>query len=167
MSDFFKPRIVFTGIFLVCTALIGYALYMQHRQALDPCPLCILQRYAFIAIGAVALIAALHDPRGFALRIYGGLVALFATAGGGVAIRHSWLQHFPNKLQSCGADLDYLLDALPLSRALPAIFQGTGECSEVQWRFFGLSIPEWALVWFAIFAALAVIVIVRVRRSGV
>jgi disulfide bond formation protein DsbB len=45
------------------------------------------------------------------------------------------------------------------------LFRGTSECSEVQWRFLGLSIPEWALVWFAIFAALAVIFIVRARRS--
>ena len=164
INDLLKPRVVFAGIFLACAALIGYALYMQHGQALDPCPLCILQRYAFIAVGMVALIAAIHNPHSLGITIYGGLVVLFAAAGGGVAIRHSWLQHFPNKLQSCGADLDYLLDTLPLSRALPAIFRGTGECSEVQWRFLGLSIPEWALVWFVLFAALAVMVAARARR---
>ncbi len=165
MNDFLKPRIIFSGIFLVCAALIGYALYLQHGQALEPCPLCILQRYAFIVVGVIALLAAIHNPREIGLKLYCGLIVLFAAAGGGVAIRHSWLQHFPNKLQSCGADLEYLLDTLPLSRALPAIFRGTGECSEVQWRFLGLSIPEWALVWFVIFAALAIIAVAKTSRT--
>ncbi len=159
-----QPRCVFAAIFGVCTALIGSALYLQHAQALEPCPMCILQRYAFISIAIVALIAALHDPRSWGLRVYAALVALLSIAGGGVAIRHSWLQHFPNPSQSCGADLQYLLD-LPLSRGLPAIFRGTGECSAVKWRMLGLSIPEWALVWFVIFAVLAVLVVVRERRS--
>ncbi len=127
--------------------------------------MCILQRYAFIAIGVVALIAAIHDARGFGLIIYSGLVVLLAIAGGGVAIRHSWLQHFPNPSLSCGADLGYLLGNLPLSRAWPAIFRGTGECSEVKWRLLGLSIPEWALVWFVVVAGLAVVVVVRTRAQ--
>jgi disulfide bond formation protein DsbB len=160
-----QPRWVFGFIFAACAALFGFGLYLQHAQALEPCPMCILQRYAFIAIGLVALVAAIDNPRGgWALRIYGGLVTLLAIAGGGVAARHSYLQHFPPLNQSCGADLSYLLE-LPMSRAWPAIFRGTGECSEVKWTTLGLSIPEWALVWFVIFAALAVLAVVKARRS--
>jgi len=160
------PRRVFTGVFLACAALIGFGLYLQHVQTLEPCPMCILQRYAFIGIGLVALLGALHGPAAAGTALYSGLMALFAVAGGAVAAWHSWLQRFPPKVPSCGADLWYLLDTFPLSRALPAIFQGTGECSEVQWRFLGLSIPEWALVWFLLFAVLAVLVIARLGRRG-
>src|SRR5687768_14745057 len=102
MDRWFTPRFIFAGIFAACAALIGYALYMQHALALEPCPMCILQRYAFILIGIVALIGAIHHPRGWGTAVYGGLIVLFAVAGGGVAIRHSWLQHFPNPQQSCG-----------------------------------------------------------------
>lgn len=158
-----QPRYVFGFIFVACAALFGFGLYLQHAQALEPCPMCILQRYAFIAIGLVALVATVDNPRGWALRIYSALIVLLAIAGGGVAIRHSYLQHFPPINQSCGADLSYLLE-LPLSRAWPAIFRGTGECSEVGWKFVGLSIPEWALVWFVIFAVLAVASVVSGRR---
>jgi disulfide bond formation protein DsbB len=164
MRFFQQPRLVFGAIFLACAALIGYGLYLQHAEVLEPCPMCILQRYAFIAIGLVALLAAIFNPRAWALGVYSVLVFLLALAGGGVAVRHSYLQHFPPVNQSCGADLSYLLE-LPLSRAWPAIFRGTGECSEVQWKFIGLSIPEWALVWFVVFAALAVLVVIRARRS--
>lgn len=160
-----RARWVFGAMFALSAALLAYALYLQHAQVLEPCPMCILQRYAFIGIGVVALVAAVHDPRGAMLKVYGALVIVLALAGAGVAARHSWLQRFPVETYSCGADLGYLLNTLPLARALPAIFEGTGECSEVQWRFLGLSIPEWALVWFVIFGALAAIALARARRD--
>ena len=49
-----------------------------------------------------------------------------------------------------------MVGGLPLSQALPKIFAGTGSCSKVAWTFLGLTIPEWALVWFAIFGAVAI-----------
>lgn len=160
-----RPRYVFGAIFGVCAALIAFGLYLQHAQALEPCPMCILQRYAFIAIGIVAVVAAIDNPRGWALRVYGALVILLSLAGGGIAIRHSWLQHFPPPSGGCGADLGYLLE-LPFSRAWPAIFRGTGECSEVKWKLLGLSIPEWALAWFVVFFIVTAVVLVRARRRG-
>jgi disulfide bond formation protein DsbB len=150
------PRVVFAAIFVVCAGLLAFALYLQEYKGLDPCPMCILQRYAFIAIGIVALAAAIHGPRQLALRIYGVLLAVLAVAGGAVAIRHSWLQHFPPARETCGTDLDFLMSTFPLSEALPKIFAGSGSCSKVGWRLLGLSIPEWALVWYLIFAAVAI-----------
>lgn len=150
------PRIVFAAIFVVCAGLIAFALYLQEQVGLDPCPMCILQRYAFVTLGIVALVAAIHGPQRLALKVYGGLLALIAIAGGGVAIRHSWVQHFPPKVETCGADLDFIVSSFPLSKALPKIFQGSGSCSSVDWTMMGLSIPEWALVWFAAFAAASV-----------
>ena len=147
------PRILFAAIFIACAGLIAFALFLQEREGLEPCPMCILQRYAFVAIGIVALIAAIHGPGRLALRVYGALIVLLALAGGGVAIRHSWLQHFPPKMETCGTDLEFLVSTFPLSQALPKIFAGTGSCSKVDWKMLGLSIPEWALVWFVIFAA--------------
>lgn len=151
------PRAVFAGIVVACAALVLTAIfYMQEYLGLEPCPMCILQRYAFIAIALVAFVAAIHNPRGTALKVYGVLVALFAIAGAGVAIRHSYLQHFPPERETCGTDLDFLLNTFSLSEAFPKIFAGTGSCSKVQWKLLALSIPEWALVWFAIFAIVAV-----------
>ena len=150
-----RSRVVFLGIFLACALLIGIALFMQEHEGLEPCPMCILQRYAFVAIGLVALVAAIHGPQGVALRVYGALVVLLAIAGGGVSARHSYLQHFPPKFESCGTDLDFLINTFPLSQALPKIFAGTGSCSKIDWRMLGLTIPEWALVWFLAIAIAA------------
>ena len=151
------PRLVFIAVFLACAGLIAFALYLQEEKGLDPCPLCILQRYAFVVIGLVALAGAIHGPRrGLALKVYAILLALLALAGGGTATRQSWLQHNPPKSVSCGADLEGLLENLPLTQAVPKIFAGSGDCAIVTWRFLGLSIAEWALVWFAMILAASI-----------
>src|SRR5258708_23102170 len=150
------PRVVFAFIFAACAALIALALYLQEQEGLEPCPMCILQRYGFILAGIVALAGAIHGPKGVALKVYGALVALLSAAGGGLAMRHSWPQHSPPKVETCGADLEFLMGNFPLSQALPKVFAGTGSCSKVDWTLLGLSIPEWALAWFVIFAALAI-----------
>ncbi|QJR15818.1 disulfide bond formation protein B [Usitatibacter palustris] len=154
-------RAVFAAVFVACAGLIGLAMYMQHELGLEPCPMCILQRYAFMAVALVALVAAIHGPGKLGVRIYGGLALLFALAGAGTSIRHSYLQRFPDGSLSCGADLDFLINNFSLAQALPKMFAGTGECSKVQWRMLGLSIPEWALVWYLIFAVVAIWLIVR------
>src|SRR5687767_11024611 len=162
------PRVVFAGIFVACVAMVLTAIfYFQQELGLEPCPMCILSRYTFIAIAIVALVAAIHGPRGIALKVYGGLIALLGAIGIGVSLRHSYLQHFPPKVESCGADLEFLLNTLPLSQAFPRIFAGTGSCSKVDWRLLGLSIPEWAGVWFLAFAVLAIwLAFIRARRAA-
>jgi protein dithiol:quinone oxidoreductase len=144
------PRLIHLGIFLVCAGLIAFALYLQHALGLEPCPMCILQRYAFIVVGAIALLAAVHGPGLVGRRIYTGLLLLFAATGAGVAIRHVYLEHNPPKVFDCGADVGFMLESFPLTEALPMIFRGTGDCTKVLWRFLGLSIAEWSLICFAL-----------------
>lgn len=159
-----SPRTVFAFIFLACVALFSFGIvYLQEQLGLDPCPMCILQRYAFIAVGVTALIGAIH---GRGVRIYAAFVMLFALIGGGIAIRHTYITYFPPKTSSCGADLDFMLGNFPLTQALPKIFAGTGDCAVVSWRFLGLSIPEWSIVWFAIFTVLALWLIFRRRTDA-
>jgi disulfide bond formation protein DsbB len=160
-----NPRRLLAAVFLACLVIFGFALYLQHIEVVEPCPMCILQRYSFATIALIALVGAIHNPGPIGIRIYGLFVLVGALTGAGIASRHSWLQHFPSPSYSCGADLEYLLDTFPLAKALPAIFSGTGECSKVQWRMLGLSIPEWALIWFVVFAIVALVVIVKARRA--
>ncbi len=137
-----------------CLALLATALYFQYVMGLEPCPLCIFQRVFVIALGAVMLAAAIHNPARLARRIYAGLIVLLAGLGIGVAGRHVWLQNMPaDQVPACGPGLQYLLDTFPFMDALKLVFQGSGECAEVQWIFLGLSIPGWTLI---VFVALAV-----------
>ncbi len=139
--------------FLACVALMGYALYAQHVLGLAPCPLCIFQRVAVIAVGAVFLIAALHDPGTLGARIYGGLILLTAACGIGIAGRHVWIQaQPPGTVAACGADLDFLLDIMPITQVITKVLTGSGECGKIDWTFLGLSMPAWTLIWFAFLA---------------
>jgi disulfide bond formation protein DsbB len=151
------PRLTYLAVFFACVGLMAFGLYLQYAEHLEPCPLCILQRYAFVAAGVIALIAALHSPGRIGRVIYSLLLILASGAGAVVAVRQSWLQHNPPKILDCGPDLAYMIDAFPLSQVLPKVFKGEGDCAKVVWKFLGLSIPEWALVWFAILIVAAVI----------
>lgn len=141
-------RRVCAAVFIVIAVLLSTSLYLQHVVGLEPCPLCILQRYAFVAVALFALIAALAPD--LPSRMAHAVSGLFALVGGGTAAWHVWLQVNPPKFASCGPGLEYMLSELPLARALPRIFQGSGDCTEVQWTFLGLSIAGWSLVWFTI-----------------
>ena len=162
-----RQRLPFAAIFVMCAILLGIGIYLQEEVGLEPCPMCIIQRYIFTAIGIVALVAAIQGPRGVGIKVYGGLLVLLAISGAGVAARQSYIQHFPPKVASCGADLEFLVNSFPLGEALPKIFQGTGDCAEVHWRLFGLSIAECALLWFIIFAAFSAwLAFFRKSRQG-
>jgi protein dithiol:quinone oxidoreductase len=153
-----NPRWIYAAIFALCAGLIAFAIYLQHARDLEPCPMCILQRYAFIVVGVIALVAGVHGPGKTGRWLYSALLVLAAGTGAGVATRHVWLEHNPPKLFDCGADLGYLVESFPLAEALPMIFRGTGDCSKVLWRFLGLSIAEWALIWFVILIGAAIAV---------
>ncbi len=152
-----KRRINLFG-FIICASLIGAALYLQEAGH-EPCPLCILQRIAFIAMGSIFLIAALHNPAGRIWgRIYGLLIAIIGTLGGIIAGRHLWLQQLPpDQVPECGPGLEYMLEVFPLAEAMQMVFKGSGECAEVSWTFLGLSIPGWAFVLFVVLSVVGLL----------
>ena len=133
--------------FVACALLIGYALYAEHALGLAPCPLCIFQRVAVIALGVIFLIAAIHSPRGMGARIYGALGAIAALAGIAIAGRHIWIQaQPPGTVAACGADLDYLMEIMPLTEVVSKVLTGSGECGKVDWTLLGLSMPWWVAI---------------------
>jgi disulfide bond formation protein DsbB len=137
--------------------LMSYALYAQHVLGLEACPLCILQRVAMIALGAVFVVAALHAPRGVGARAYSVLGGLAALTGMGISGWHVRLQNLPPaEVPACGPGFDYIVDAFPLRDALAMIFTGSGECAEVNWSFLGLAMPAWVFIWFVALGALVV-----------
>ncbi|MEF9955594.1 MAG: disulfide bond formation protein B [Acinetobacter sp.] len=139
---------------LVLTSIIGlsFALYLEHVQGLDPCPLCIFQRVGLIVMGLIALIAFIHNPVSNAIkRSYAFLATLAIGWSVGVAARHVWLQHLPaDQVPSCGPGLNYLVDALPFNAVLKEVLSGSGECAAIDWTFLGQSLPFWSLLYFAL-----------------
>ena len=142
--------------FLICAALLGFALYAQYVWGMDPCPLCIFQRIGFIVMGIFFLLGALHSPSGAGRWFYTGFVLLGALFGLAVAGRHLWIQSLPpDQLPSCGPGLSYLLDAFPLSKMLKIVFTGSGECAKIQ-PILGLPMPFWTLLWYILLSVWAI-----------
>ncbi len=143
-------RLFFIALFIICLSLLGFGLYLEHFEGLEPCPLCAFQRLTYISIAVVALIAAIHNPMGIFRIVYNILLIIFALIGVAIAGRQTWLQHLPPELvPECGPGLEYMLEVFPFGQALKMIFSGSGECAEIQWQFIGLSIPEWSLLCFS------------------
>ena len=162
------PRLGYAAGCLVCAGLIGFALYLQHFEGQEPCPLCILQRVAFIALAALFLVAALHGPGRAGALVYGALLLVVAAAGTAIAVRHVWLQHLPkDRIPECGPGLDYMLRKYSALRALEKILAGSGECAEAGWSLLGLSIAEWSLLWLVLLGAFALyLTLIATRRRA-
>jgi disulfide bond formation protein DsbB len=139
------------GFFLafgLCSALLAFAYYLQYVEFQNPCPLCMAQRVAFYVMAGVFLLAALHAPKHWGRAVYGVLGFIVGGAGAGIAARQVWLQHLPAELvPACGPGIEYLLKKFPFTEVLTRVLQGSGECAEVGWRLFNLSIAEWSLAW--------------------
>jgi protein dithiol:quinone oxidoreductase len=162
-----RRLINFAG-FIACVALLGYAYYTQYKLGLEPCPLCIFQRIGIAALGVVFLIAGLHNPRGWGAPVYGVLLGAASLATIGVAIRHVYVQSLPpGTIPACGAPLDVLLQFTPVTEVIRKVLTGSGECSEINWRFLGLAMPAWVGISAAVLGAVGVVTNTRARKPRV
>jgi disulfide bond formation protein DsbB len=144
---------------LTVAVLFCSALYLQYVLRQDPCPLCMVQRVIFIAIGALFAIAALHNAKALGAKVYSVLIALTSLGGVAVASRHIWIQHLPkDQVPACGPGLDFMLKNFPMSEVWQELMHGSGECAAKGWTFLTLGIPEWSLVWYVLLGVCAVLV---------
>ena len=152
-------RYRFVSGFLFLASVIGmaFALYLEHVQGFEPCPLCVFQRVGLIVLGVVSLIAFIHNPASNIMkRVYALLGSVGILWSAGVAARHVWLQNLPpDQVPSCGPGLDYLVDALPLKSVLSQVLSGSGECAVVDWSFLGQSLPVWSFLFFTVLAVVS------------
>ena len=130
----------------VCAAGLAFALYAQYGMGLEPCHLCIFQRVALAALGLAFLVAVfLSNPGGRGISC-AALIALTGLATIATAGRHVWIQMQPEgSVASCGADLAFMLDILPVTDVILKVFNAGGECQKIDWSFLGLSMPAWVL----------------------
>lgn len=149
---------------LIVLGLIGGALYLQYGLREDPCPLCMIQRLIFIAIGVLFFIAAIHNAGRIGRWAYSILIALTALGGVGVASRHIWLQHLPkDQVPACGPGLEFMLQNFPMAEVWTELMHGSGECATKGWTFLGLGLPELAMTWYVILGLFAIFIAVKNR----
>jgi len=160
-----RPARVWALVSLACVALLSFGLYLQHGMGLEPCPMCIVQRYVMVFVSMVAVAGTVWSGRRSSLFV-GVLLTLLSGSGAYVAARQSWLQWYPPEVVSCGRDFYGMIETFPLQRAIPMIFKGGGDCSAVDWTFLGGSIANWSFACFVGIALLGVVTTWRLWRSN-
>jgi len=152
--------------FLICAGLLAFALYAEYGLHMEPCPLCIFQRIAFMVMGVFFLIGAIHGPRSKGVRrVYAAGAILGAIGGIATAARHLWIQTLPaDQIPACGPNLGYMMDAFPMAKVLKMVFTGSGECAKVE-PILGLPMPAWTTFWYLVLIVLILVATLRKPRT--
>lgn len=158
------PRRLLALTAAVCVTLLAFGMYLQHVVGLEPCPMCIVQRYALVLVTIVAGVTAVGSGRNF-LIAGSSLLVLLSGFGAFVAARQSFLQWYPPEIVSCGRDFYGMIETFPLKRAIPMIFKGGGDCTKVDWTFLGGSIANWSFISFVLIGVTALTLIARLLRQ--
>ena len=160
-----SPRLIYSIGFLFSISVVAASLYLQFHEGLEPCALCIVQRALIILLGLLCAIGILFSPmHKIAGKIYASIITLIALLGTASALRKIWLESLPHdKAPPCGPGLQYMLDHLPFHQTLKILVVGSGDCSKIEWQFWGLALSEWSLLAFLVFVGLGLWQIYQAR----
>jgi len=162
------PRRLLALIFVACASMLAFGMYLQHVGGLEPCPMCIVQRYALVGVGLLAALASLFPNTGAARwgqKTINALALVTAGFGAFVAARQTWLQWYPPENYSCGRDFYGIIENYPISRAIPMLFRGAGDCTAVDWTFLGGSVANWSFVCFIGLGLALVLLLIKGGRA--
>jgi disulfide bond formation protein DsbB len=116
----FPARLALLATSVACAASVVSALVSQHHFDMQPCPWCILQRFLFIVIAVVALVAA-AQPWVVLRRVLSLIIV--ALSGSGVAAAY-WQHFVAAKSTSCALTLaDQIMTATGLDTRWPEVFE--------------------------------------------
>lgn len=153
------PRFAPAAVLAASIAILGAVFGFQYLGGLQPCVLCIYQRYPYgvtIALSLLALTLAVQGERAGLVRILIYMCGLAFLIGAGIAVFHVGVeQHWWQGTAECGTtsggqsleELKKMLEHAPVVR-----------CDAVAWSLFGISmagynaILSWLLAAFSFLA---------------
>ncbi len=147
----------------VSTMVFMASFYFEVVKGLQPCPLCLMQRFSVLVLLTFSLmgicLATLTRARLVAL-----LQCVFAFAGLFFSSRHLWLQaHLTEQVPACMPGLDVLVKYFPWQDIAHALFWGAGDCAEMNWQWLGLSMPAWSLCYFVFMLFISSLLCLRLK----
>jgi disulfide bond formation protein DsbB len=171
MESFYRlldsPSRVALLLGLACTGLVGGSFFVQHILGVEPCPLCIIQRFTYAGLAFVFFAAARAEAHGIAQRRLLMLAVLLTLGGLGVAAYQTHLQLFPPAIAaSCSASLSYMVDTLSFSDVLVQLFHAKGDCSDTSFKVMGLTLAQASLLIFTSYTLLLGTLLVRRRADA-
>lgn len=151
---------------LLSAAILGAALLSQYVGGLQPCVLCVYQRWPYvvtIALGLAGFVLARRHPA--AARIMLALAGLTFLVGGGIAFFHVGVeQGWWQGTSGCGAPTGgamTLEDLRAQVLAAPVV-----RCDEVSWSLLGISMAGYNFLVSLALAAATLWLAARRRQDG-
>ena len=160
------PRRIAVLLGLVCLALVGASVFVQHVLGVEPCPLCIIQRFTYLALTPIFFAGALARPHGIGQKAWFWAAAVLTLGGLAVAAYQTYLQLFPPSLAAgCTASLSYMLDTMAVTEVLGQMLHAGGDCSDASFKVLGLTLAQASVLIFSAFALILARVLLG-QRTG-
>lgn len=131
---------------IVTLFVLFSSFYFQYVVGLVPCPLCIMQRICVFLLLGVMGFSFRTQKRAHLINL---MQIIFALAGLFFALRQLWIQSLPaSQVPACMPGLDIMMRYLPWKTVAQTMLWGTGDCAEVTWRLWGISMAGWSAMYF-------------------
>lgn len=146
---FERSRIAWGCVLFLSLGLLGSAYLLEYGFGLEPCALCLLQRYVLWMIAVLTCLAFLQNPHRIGTRLYALSLLLLNGVGILLSSRHLWVQYgpTPDTIVPCTAELQTLLQFKPLTHALADVLRNTHDCARID-KLFGLPLSAWSMMSF-------------------
>lgn len=156
--------LMFACLGLVSFLVLSYAYYSQYIDALEPCKLCLYQRYPYwIAIG-LSLIGLLFSKQSKIRLILYIFLFMSFLANAGISFYHFgleqvwWTDH-----EICGSTLGDEDDIDEMRKQILAT--PVTQCAIVQWSLFGLSMTGYNFILSCFLMLVSFLGIVKSRND--
>ena len=114
----------------------------------------------------VCFLGIVLKPKIILSKVLAFLGLVFSLCGLALAGRQVWLQGLPaDKVPECGPDLEFMLQAFPLTEVIETVLSGSGECAEVQWQFLSFSMPAWLAAIFFVYSLITLKLLFAKQRN--
>ncbi|HKX10442.1 MAG TPA: disulfide bond formation protein B [Stellaceae bacterium] len=149
-------------VLAAAAAVIGGALLFQYVGGLEPCELCLAERWPYYGAIVIAGLALATDQRRALSGI--GLLALIFLGSAGLAGYHVGVeQHWIEGPTACTGGSSGAKSAEELMKFLQN--QQPVRCDEVQWSLLGLSLAGWNVVTSLLLLGVAGLGFVHLRKE--
>jgi disulfide bond formation protein DsbB len=158
ISDLGLAKRAWALLFLSALVLAVIALYFQYFRGLAPCIMCIYQRTAVFGVMFAALpVIFINNMLSRLIAFVGwGVSAIWGLL---IAIEHVDIQTAANPFFATCEIIPNFPSWAPLHQWLPNIFAATGDCGDINWAFFDMSMPQWMIVVFAVYTGIWALVL--------
>ncbi len=160
-------RMLFMSAALLCTALLGGTYLLEYGFNIEPCPLCLLQRYVLFGIVLLFWLGVLQAYKNFWRLLYCFLITLFSGVGAFISGRHLWIQYLtpPDEVGGCIAGFEQLFAYKPFFEALSELFNASKDCAKIDFTILQLPLSAWSLISFSgIILFCLLILVLQIKR---